>query len=119
MYEVGLKGTTLAIAVIYGWTGGRKGSAEAARTGDIFTIVQMQYETMPAGPKLIAGDLNGSVEASPTLRAMFSERGWADLGMASNLCEGKPGQPTCQTKDIAKESRIDYFVANEWVLPCS
>ena len=58
MYEVGLKGTTLAIAVIYGWTGGRKGSAEAARTDDILTIVQMQFESMPVGPKLIAGDLN-------------------------------------------------------------
>ena len=109
MYEVDLNGTTLAIVVIYGWTGGRKSSAEAARTDDILTIVQMQFETMPAGPKLIAGDLNGSVEAFPTMQAMLSEKGWTDLGMASSLCEGKPGQPTCQTKDTAKESRIDSW----------
>ena len=41
MYEVDLKGTKLAIAVIYGWTGGRTRSAEAARTDDILTSVQM------------------------------------------------------------------------------
>ena len=106
MYEVGLNGTTLAIAVIYGWTGGRKGSAEAARTDDMLTFVQMQFpssslETSMDQPKL-----------PPTLQAMLSEKGWTDFGTASNLCEGKPGQSNCQTKDTAKESRIDYFFAN-------
>ena len=112
-----LEGITLAIAVIHGWTGGRKGPDEAARADDILTIVQMQFEAMPAGPKLIAGDLNGTVDAFQTLQTMLSEKDWTDLGMASNLCEGRLGQAACQTKDMAKESRIDYLFANEWLYP--
>ena len=48
---VDLGGTTLVCANVYGWTGGLKGSMEAARTDDIITIARMQIEKMPKGPK--------------------------------------------------------------------
>ena len=37
-----LGGTTLAVANLYGWTGGVEGSKEAARTDDLISIVRMQ-----------------------------------------------------------------------------
>ena len=110
-------GCTLAIAIVYGWTGGTKGSSEAARTDDILTIIQMQFDSMPPGPKAIAGDLNGSIEAFPTLAIMLEEQGWTDIGNDSSKCGGKPGQPTCQANDGVKESRIDYFIANDRLTP--
>ena len=36
-----MAGVTCAIALIYGWTGAKKGSVEAARTDDLLTIIQM------------------------------------------------------------------------------
>ena len=55
MHYMGMGGVMLVIAVIYGWTGGNKGSPEDARTDDILTIVQMQFEALPPRPKLIVG----------------------------------------------------------------
>jgi hypothetical protein len=67
IYCLDLAGQTLAIAAIYGWTGGTKGSPEAARTDDIIAIVRNQFQLMEPGPKLMAADLNGSTNAFPTL----------------------------------------------------
>ena len=107
----------MAIAIVYGWAVGTKGSSEAARTDDILTIIQMQFDSMPPGPKAIAGDLNGSIEAFPTLAIMLEEQGWTDIGNDSSKCGGRPGQPTCQANDGVKESRIDYFIANDRLTP--
>ena len=46
-----LGGCTLAIATVYGWTGAVKGSREAERTDDIFTIIQNEFEEMEPGPR--------------------------------------------------------------------
>ena len=112
IYCLDLAGQTLTIAVIYGWTGGTKGSPEAARTDDIIAIVRSQSQLMERGPKLIAADLNGSINAFPTLESMLADHEWVDVGMAEDKCEGKPGQPTCHTNAEARETRIDYLIAN-------
>ena len=77
----------------------------------------MQFEALPQGPKLIAGDLDGTPEAFQTIGTLTIENGWADVGMASNPCGGAPGQTACRSKDTAKESRVDYFFATEWLFP--
>ena len=46
-------GTTVACAIIYGWTGAKRGNDLAARTDDILAIVEVQFEAMEPGPKLI------------------------------------------------------------------
>ena len=74
IYCMDVSGVTMAIAVIYGWTGAKKGSPEAARTDDLLTIIQMQFEAMEPGPKLIAGDLNGTPEAFQTINAITKAR---------------------------------------------
>ena len=112
-----VEGTTLACATIYGWTGGVKGSLEAERTDDLIAIVREQFSRMKPGPKMIAGDLNATIEALPTLEAMLKEQGWTDVGNHSGLCRGKPGQATCHTNGKAKESRIDYIIANDYLTP--
>ena len=61
-------GVTLACANVYGWTGGIKGSKEAARADDILTIIRRQFSKLPPGPKLICGDLNGNLDAFPRSR---------------------------------------------------
>ena len=49
-------------------------------------------ELQPNGPKFIVGDLNGPVEAFPTLMAMMAEEGWSDIGADPMKCEGiRPG----------------------------
>ena len=78
-----------------------KGSPQAARTDDILTIFQMQFEKMDPGPKLIAADLNGPTDAFPTINAMIKEQGWTDIGMDNTKCDGEPGQPTCQTNEVS------------------
>ena len=62
--------------IIYGSAGAKKGSKDAARTDDILAIMQTQFDAMEPGPKLIMGDLNGSLEAFPA--AMALKRTWVD-----------------------------------------
>lgn len=96
---------------------GKKGSPEVERADDLLTIIHMQFDSLPQGPKLIAGDLNGPPEAFQTIVTLTIENGWADVGRVSNLCDGAPGQTACHSKVTAKESRIDYFSANKWLFP--
>ena len=63
-------GTNIACAIIYGWTGGKKGNDLAARTDDLIAICEAQFETMEPGPKIIMGDLNGSLDAFTTAMAL-------------------------------------------------
>ena len=84
----------------------KRGSPEAAIPDDILTIVQMQLEALPPGPKLIAGDLNGSPEAFETITTLTAEYGWTDVGMVGELCEGGPGQYTRHANGKAKRKQI-------------
>ena len=72
---------------------------------------------MPSGPNATVGDLNGPVDAFPTLLAMIKEEGWTDIGDHSTICNGRPGQSTCHTNEKSKESSIDYIIANQWFTP--
>ena len=65
----------MVCAIIYGWAGAKKGSSDAARTDDILTIVQMQLDAMDPGPKMIMGDLNGTLDAFPTITNLIQEHG--------------------------------------------
>jgi hypothetical protein len=107
----------LAVANIYGWTGGTPGSNEAERTDDILAIVRQQFKEMLPGPKAIVGDFNGTVEAFPTLQAMLEEEGWTDVGNSEAICKGKRARNTCHTNAKSNESRIDYIIANDRLTP--
>ena len=72
---------------------------------------------MDVGPKAISGDLNGPLEAFPTILEMIKDQGWTDVGGHEAICKGKPYQATCHTNESAAESRIDYFIANEQLTP--
>ena len=110
-------GSTVACGIVYGWTGAKKGSKDAARTDDLTAILQAQFDAMEPGPKLIMGDLNGSLENFITAVALITEHGWADIGNGDHKCQGKPGRTTCYTKEEAKESRIDFILANNRMAP--
>ena len=75
IYCTDVGGTTLTIGVVYGWTGGRKNTAEAARTDDVCAIVLAQLAELPPGPKMMAADLNGTIDAFPTIQNMLKEQG--------------------------------------------
>jgi exonuclease III len=113
-----IDGDRLTCATIYGWTGGKKGTVEAARTDDLIAIVLDQFEKMGRGPKMINGDLNASIDALPTLQHMLSQMGWTDVGNHQGICKGRHGKPTCQSNAGVKESRIDYMITNEDLTPC-
>ena len=50
-----IDGCTLAVANLYGWTGGQIGTYEAERTDDLVAIVRKQFAALPPGPKAIVG----------------------------------------------------------------
>ena len=112
-------GVTLECAIVYGWTGAKKGNSLAARTDDILAIIEMQFEAMEPGPKLIMGDFNGSLVAFPTAIALLKEHGWTDIGNDEGKCNGKPGRATCHTNANANanETRIDLVLANSRMTP--
>ena len=107
----------MVCGIIYGWAGAMKGSKDAARTDDVLAIKETQFEATEPGPKLIMGDLNGSLESFPTATALIKEQGWTDIGNDEHKCQGKPGRATCHTKEDAKESRIDFILANSRMMP--
>ena len=72
---------------------------------------------MAPDPKLICGDLNALQDALPTLHEMIIQEGWTDVGCDPRLCQGKPAQSTCHANANAKESRIDYVIANDRLYP--
>ena len=82
------RGCTIACAIVYGWTGAKKGNNLAARTDDILAIIEVQFEAMEPGPQLIMGDLNGSLDAFPTAMALIKEQGWTDIGNDESKCKG-------------------------------
>ena len=85
-----IAGQNLACATIYGWKGGKVGTAEAARTDDLICICKLEFCRMPPGPKVIGGDLNGPIEAFPTLVELIKEGGWTDIGADAGVCKGEP-----------------------------
>ena len=77
----------------------------------------MQFEALPPGPKLIAGDLNGNPEAFSTITTLTAEYGWADVGMIGKLCNGDPGQYVpCERKSQGKQNRLS--LCQRMALPC-
>ena len=117
IYNIDCQGATITIAVIYGWTGAKVGSINASRTDDLLAICLAQLSAMPDGPKLIAGDLNGTTACFPTLTIMTTEQGWTDVGLDPHICNGITAQNSCHANADAKESRIDYIFANQWIYP--
>ena len=43
---------------------------------------------------------------------MLAKHEWFDVGIAEDKRRGKAGQPTCHTNADARETRIDYLIAN-------
>ena len=94
-----------------------KGTPEAERTNDILTIIQLHFAAMPEVPKAIAGHINGEIRSFPTLDIMIREMVWTDVGDDAAKCKGRQGQPTCHNNHAAKGTRIDVFIANEYLSP--
>ena len=96
----------------------KKGTATAARTDDLLTIIQLQLAELPDGPKIIAGYLNVSIDSFETNQGQLQpKQGWTDVGMDARICKGMIGQHTCNASDKAKESHIDYILSNRWLTP--
>ena len=77
----------------------KKGSAIAARTDALLTIIQLQLAALPEGPKMVAGDIDASSDAFDTIQDLRQEDGWADVGMDAKVCGGKLGQLTCHAQE--------------------
>ena len=97
-----LEKDTLPIAMIYGWIGGTKGTIAADRTNDPPDIVLEQMSLLPEGPKLIAGDLNGTQDSIQNMHDTITKHAWIDAGATKRLCPQGVNRNTCQTKADAK-----------------
>lgn len=106
MYCIDMGGVTLVIAVVYGWAGARKGSRRLRERTSSSRSSRCSLKPCRKALNSLRETLNDPQRHSRPL-----------VGMVSNLCDGAPGQTTCHSKDTAKESRIDYFFANEWLFP--
>ncbi len=60
----------------------------------------------------LAFSANAARELSLGCFEGYAEQEWIDVGMAEDKCEGGVGQPTCHTNAQARETRIDYMIAN-------
>lgn len=107
-----LEKDTLPIAIMYGWTGGAKGTIAADRTNDLLDSLLEQMSLLPEGPKLIASDFNGTHDGIQHLHDMITKHGWIDVGATRRLCPQGVNQNTCHTNSDAKQSRIDLIPAN-------
>lgn len=56
-----LHNAVLQVGNMYGWTGGIKGSNAANRTNDLLAIVVNEFNLQGPGPKMLVGDLNGTL----------------------------------------------------------
>ena len=85
---------------------------------DLLTIALSQLNELPEGPKIIAGDFNGTVDALGTLQnLLLPSEGLTDVGMDERICKGITGQYRCHANADAKESRIDFILTNRWLTP--
>ena len=89
-----LEKDTLPIAILYGWTGGTKGTIAADRTNDLLDTVLKQMSLLPEGPKLIAGDCNGTQDSIQHMHDMITKHGWIDDGATQRLCPQGVNQNT-------------------------
>ena len=96
---------------------GKNGNDAAARTDDLLTVVQQEFEAMDSGPKMIMGDINATTDALLTILQMMVEGGWTDVGGIARICNGDTNMPTCHANANAKESRIDFIFVNAYLLP--
>ena len=86
------------VANIYGWTGGRENTPEAARTDDMVAVCLLQFQSMPDGPKAICGDFNGAIDSFPIVKDMLENGGWTDIGNDERACHGSLAQNTCHVQ---------------------
>lgn len=72
-YRTDLSGTNALCTVVYGWTGGTKGSDDAARIDELFIRVRSDMQLQPTGVKLITGGFNADTADLPALPYMITE----------------------------------------------
>ena len=111
--------TNILTAILYGWTGASQDTPAAARTNDLIAIVRQEILQHPHTLQIIAGDINGAVEDFAALQNIIEEEAWADLGAHADRCGGQPDEPTCHTNAEASQSRCDYILVNQQLLPPS
>ena len=97
-------GVTITCAIVYDWTGAKKGNALAARTDDILAIIELHFEAMDPVPKLVMGDLNSSLEAFPTAMSLITEPEWTDMATTKTSATGGQVQLHVIRKKIAEST---------------
>ena len=66
---------------------------------------------------MIIGDVNASSRRIPKMVELIDEEGWTDCGKQAHMWGGISCQPTCRAGKHTRQSRIDYVLVNESMLP--
>ncbi len=99
--------------LIYGWTGADCNDEAAARTDDLLTLVTTDMLQQDPGPKMIVGDLNGSLPSFVSFHEHIKEGHLFDIGACASSFGGIEKDTTCKANANAKATRRDYVIANQ------
>ena len=89
-----IKGQTVAVANIYGWTAGNDKEEQAQKTDDLMCVVFQEVESWNIQHYIIAGDINGSTDRFPVLRDKIEEGQIIDIGAVAHLWGRQKDEPT-------------------------
>ncbi len=111
LYEI-CTGVHCLTYVVYGWTGADTDHQAACRTDDLLCIIHQDMMMQQDGPKLIVGDLNGSLATFVAFYEIVRSNQLYDIGAMASAFGGKNNDTTCKANGKAKATRRDYVIAN-------
>ena len=103
--------------VVYGWTGADTDNSVASRTDNLLCIIHQDMLMQQPGPKLIVGDLNGTLAKFEAFNELVNTNQLVDIGAIASAYGGVNGDVTCKANSKATANRRDYVIANPWFAP--
>ncbi len=97
--------THMLVYVVYGWTDADKNEEAASRTDELLSLIVADMDMQGFGPKMIVGDLNGSLPTFTNFYETIVSSGLTDIGSIASAFAGINDDTTCKAKPEAKATR--------------
>ena len=107
------KNNFVVVYIIYGATNGDKSDEAAALTDALISCAISDAKLQPAGPKMIVGDFNATVDRLPSLKEASLQGDFLDVGSIASSFKGVDNDTTCRATHLATPTRRDFVFAND------
>ncbi len=104
VFEV-IPGVHLMTYVVYGWTNAEANDEAAARTDDLLTLIVQDLQLQEVGPKLIAGDFDGTLQSLVNFNDEIVNGRLVDIGAIASAYGGVDNDVTCKASPKANAPR--------------